>query len=135
MPRGGWLLTLLPQAGGEIPEALRLIVGAVSGAALALSYTGLYLNIYCWICVGILLFALFGARPRVAFGCGFLHGLLFVLTAVPWIATVLAVHGGLSVAGRWGIFLLIATACGRLTGSFAWAVHRLFRHSAPLPFP
>ncbi len=132
MPRGGWLTTLLPQAGGEIPAALRLIVGAVSGAALSLSYTGLYLNIYCWICVGILLFALFGARPRVAFGCGFLHGLLFVLTAVPWIATVLAVHGGLSVAGGWGILLLMATAWGILTGTFAWAVHRLSRQSVAL---
>src|SRR5260370_18600137 len=135
MPRGGWLTTLLPQAGGEIPAALRLIVGAVSGAALSLSYTGLYLNIYSWICVGILLFALFGARPRVAFAGGFLHGLLFVLTAVPWIATVLAVHGGLSATRGWGIFLLMATAWGILTGTFAWAVHRLFRHSAPLPFP
>src|SRR4029077_3860681 len=112
MPRGGRLSYHHPQAGTEIAVSLRLIAGAVSGAALSLSYSGLYLSIYSWVCVAILLFSLFGARPRVAFGCGFLHGLLFVLTSVPWIATVLTVHGGLPVAGGWGVLLLIAMAWG-----------------------
>src|ERR1700674_5918404 len=129
MPRGSWLTYLRPQAGAEIPSGLRLVIGAVSGAALSLSYTGLYLSIYSWVCVGILLFTLFGARPRVAFGCGFLHGLLFVLTSVPLIATVLTVHGDLSVAGGWGVLLLIAIAWGILVGGFAWAAHRLSRQS------
>ena len=132
MPRGSWLTYLRPQAGGEIPSGLRLVIGAASGAALSLSYTGLYLGIYSWVCVGILLLLLFGARPRVAFGCGFLHGLLFVLTSVPWIAAVLTLHGGLSVAGGWGVLLLIAIAWGILTGAFAWAVHRLSRRSIGL---
>src|ERR1700730_9517198 len=132
MPRGSWLTFLRPQAGAEIPAGLRLIVAAVSGAALSLSYTGLHLSIYSWVCTGILLFTLFGARPRVAFGCGFLRGLLFVLTSVPWIATVLTVHGGLSIAGGWGVLLLIAIAWGILTGAFAWAVHRLSRQSIGL---
>src|ERR1700675_4943683 len=132
MPRGSWLGYLCPQAGAEIPAGLRLIIAAVSGAALSLSYTGLHLSIYSWVCIGILLSSLFGARPRVAFGCGFLHGLLFVLTSVPWIATVLTVHGGLSVAGGWGVLLLIAIAWGILIGGFAWAVHRLSRQSIEL---
>jgi apolipoprotein N-acyltransferase len=108
---------------------MRLVIGAASGAALSLSFTGLYLSIYSWVCVGILLFSLFGARAGVAFACGFLHGLLFVLTSLPWIATVLAVHGGLSVAGGWGLLLLMAIAWGILTGGFAWAVQRLSRRS------
>ncbi len=132
MPRGGWLTYLRPQAGSEIPAGPRLIVGAASGAALSLSYTGLYLSIFSWVCVGVLLLSLFGARTRVAFWCGFLHGLLFVLTSVPWIAAVLTVHGGLSVAGGWGVLLLIAMAWGMLIGSFAWAVHRLSRQSIGL---
>src|SRR2546426_8160684 len=129
MPRGGWLASLREQAGAEIPAGLRLIVGAASGAALSLSYTGLYLSVYSWVCVGILLFSLFGARPRVAFGCGFLHGLLFVLTSVPWIATVLTVHGGLPVAGGWGVLLLIAMAWGILIGLFSYGLHRVFCQS------
>jgi apolipoprotein N-acyltransferase len=132
MPRGGWLTYFRPQAGAEMPAGLRLIVGAASGAAVSLSYTGLYLSIYSWVCIGLLLFSVFGARPRVAFGCGFLHALLFVLTSVPWIATVLAVHGGLSIAGGWGVLLLIAMAWGVLIGTFAWAVLRLSRRSIGL---
>src|SRR2546423_5612036 len=125
MPPGGWLTYLRPQAGTEIPASFRLIVAAVSGATLSLSYTGLYLSIYSWVCVGILLLSLFGARPRVAFACGFLHGLLFVLTALPWIATVLAVHGGISLAGGWSLLLLIAIAWGILAGGFSWSAYRL----------
>jgi len=132
MPGGGWLTYLRPQAGTEIPASFRLIVAAVSGAALSLSYTGLNLSIYSWVCVGILLLSLFGARSRVAFGCGFLHGLLFVMTALPWIATVLAVHGGISLAGGWGLLLLIAVAWGLLSGGFAWSVHRLSLQSIDL---
>src|SRR2546427_13090217 len=125
MPRGGWLASLREQAGAEIPAGLRLIVGAASGAALSLSYTGLYLSVYSWVCVGILLFSLFGARPRVAFGCGFLHGLLFVLTSVPWIATVLTVHGGLPVAGRWGGPPFRRRAWGVFDGVVRCGVHRV----------
>src|SRR6266853_5454389 len=132
MPRGGWLTYFRPQAGPEIPTSFRLIVAAVSGAALSLSYTGFYLSIYSWVCVAILLISLFGARPRVAFGCGFIHGSLFVLTALPWIATVLAVHGGISLAGGWGLLLLIAVAWGILSGGFAWSVHRLSLQSIDL---
>jgi len=129
MPRGSWLTYFRPQPGAEFPAGLRLVAGAVSGAAISLSYTGQYFSIYSWLCIGILVFSLLGARSRVAFASGFLHGLLFVLTSVPWIATVLAVHGGLSVAGGWGVLLLIAVAWGILTGSFAWCVHRLSLHS------
>jgi apolipoprotein N-acyltransferase len=132
MPRSGWFSHLLPQVGTEIPVSLRLIAGAVSGAALSLSFTGLYLSIYSWVCIGILLLCVFGARPSAAFGCGFFHGLLFVLTSVPWIATVLTVHGGLSVVGGWAVLLLIAVAWGILTGAFAWSVHRLSRQSIEL---
>src|SRR5258708_13767870 len=132
MPLGGWLTSIREQAGAEIPAGLRLIVGAASGAAVSFSYTGLYLSVYSWICVGVLLFSLFGARPRVAFGCGFLHGLFFTLTSVPWIATVLTVHGGLPVAGVLGVLLLIAIAWGILIGFFPWAVHRLSCQSIEL---
>jgi apolipoprotein N-acyltransferase len=129
MPARGWPAYLRPQPGTDTPAALRIGIGGVSGAALSLSYTGFYLSIYSWVCIGVLLVVLFGARPRVAFGCGFLHGLLFVFTSVPWIATVLAVHGGLSRAGGWGVLFLIAAAWGIVIGSFSWIVNRLSRRS------
>jgi apolipoprotein N-acyltransferase len=111
---------------------LRLFIAAVSGAALSFSYTGFYLSIYSWVCVAVLLIALFGASPRVAFGCGFLHGLFFVLTSVPWIAEVLAVHGGLSRAGGWGVLLLIAAVWAVLNGIVTWAIHRVSLRSITL---
>src|SRR5258708_4641835 len=119
MPRGGWFTYLRPQAGAEIPARLRFVLGAVSGAALSLSYTGLFLGIYSWVCVGILLLSLFGARPRVAFGCGFLHGLLFVLTSLPWIAAVVYLYRGLSFAVGRGLLLMISIACGIVTWPFS----------------
>ena len=120
------------EIGAKIPDWLRLAVAAVSGAALSLSFTGLYLSIYSWICVAALLLAAIGASGRVAFACGFLHALLFVLTSVPWIATVLSVHGGLPVAGGWGVLLLIASAWGVLVGGFTLTVDRISRTSIEL---
>ena len=102
MMQRNWLAYLRPHSGERTPTGFRLTAAAVSGAALSLSFVGFYLSIYSWICVGVLMIVLFGARPGVAFACGFLHGLFFCLTSVPWIAEVLALHGGLSRAGGWG---------------------------------
>jgi apolipoprotein N-acyltransferase len=132
MPPRGWLDYFRPQPGAELPATLRVGVSGVSGAALSLSFIGSYHSIYSWVCIGVLLVVVFGARPRVAFCCGFLHALLFVFTSVPWIATVLSVHGGLSRAGGWGVLSLIAAAWGILIGSFSWIVNRLARRSVAL---
>jgi apolipoprotein N-acyltransferase len=132
MPEGQWLSRIFPQPGAKTPDGLRQVIGAVSGAALSLSFTGLYLTICSWICVGVLVLAVLRTRRHVAFECGFLHGLFFVLTSVPWIATVLTVHGGLPVWGGWGVLLLIAMAWGLLIGGFALGVQQLSRRSIGL---
>jgi apolipoprotein N-acyltransferase len=125
MTLGNWLTSFRPYSVSALPPAFRLFIAAGTGAVLSLSYLGFYLSIYSWICIGILLIVIFGARPLVAFGCGFLHGLVFCLTSVSWIAETLSVHGGMSLAAGWGVLLLIATVWGILIGIFAWAVHRL----------
>src|SRR5882672_1517990 len=109
-----WTKFFPPYPGPATPAAFRLVCAAVSGAALSLSYTGYFFSIYSWLCVGLLLIVILDARPRIAFSCGFVHTLLFVFTSVPWIATVLAVHGGLSRLGGWGILFLIAVVMGTL---------------------
>jgi apolipoprotein N-acyltransferase len=124
-----WPSFLRPRSSPETPASFRLVFAALSGAALSFSYTGFYLAVYSWVCVGILLIVLFGARPRIAFACGFLHAFFFVITSIPWIATVLAVHGGLSTLGGWGVLLLIAGVFGIQTGAFAWIVNRLSQRS------
>ncbi|MBS1840057.1 MAG: apolipoprotein N-acyltransferase [Acidobacteria bacterium] len=123
-PRG-WFAFLNPQSGAEMPLAVRLFFAALTGAGLSLSFTGFYLQIYSWVSIGLLLILVIGPKARVAFFCGFLNAVAFVLTSVPWIATVLSVHGGLSPAGGWAVLLLIAAAWGILTGGFAWCVNRI----------
>jgi apolipoprotein N-acyltransferase len=132
MPGRNWLALIHPTSGAEIPAALRIGIAGVSGAALSLSFTGFYLSIFSWLCIGVLLMTVFGARPGVAYWCGFLHAIVFVFTSVPWIATVLSVHGGLSTAGGWGVLFLIASAWGVLVGTFTWIVNRLARRSTTL---
>jgi apolipoprotein N-acyltransferase len=127
-----WTDFFPPFPGSATPAAFRLVCAAVSGAALSLSYTGYYVSIYSWLCIGLLLIVVLDAPPRIAFACGFIHSLLFVFTSVPWIASVLAVHGGLSRLGGWGILLLIASVFGILTGSFAWCVRRIAQRSLVL---
>ena len=114
--------SLLPP---EFPAIVRLILAALSGAILSLSYYNPHSSLYSWFCLALLLFSLLGARARVAFFCGFLHGLIFVLTCVSWVAEVLAVHGGMSATTGWAVLLLIATVWGCSIGLFTWMVQRL----------
>jgi apolipoprotein N-acyltransferase len=127
-----WYNFLRPHRTPETPVIFRFILAALSGAILSLSYHGSFPSIYAWFCLAMLLASILGARARVAFFCGFLHGLIFVLTCVPWIAEVLSVHGGMSMAAGWGVVLLIASVWGASIGLFAWAVQRLSLRSYTL---
>ena len=121
-----------PGSLAKFSPLFRLIISAVTGAGLALSFTWLYFPVYAWISIGLLLMMALAARARVAFFCGFSHAIAFVLASVPWIAEVLSVHGGMSRPAGWGVLLLIAIAWGVLTGTFTWAVNRISRWSLPL---
>jgi len=111
----------------ETPALARLILAALSGLILSLSFHFSHFGFYSWFCIALLLVSVSHARARVAFFCGFLHGLSFVITCVPWIAEVLAVHGEMSVTAGWGVLLLIATVWGCSIGLFGWMVRRLER--------
>lgn len=128
MSARAWTLSL-PLA---LPPLPRWILAAASGAILSFSYRGAHPAFFSWFCLALLLASFLGARGRVAFLCGFFHGLIFVVTCVPWIAEVLAVHGGMSVAAGWGVLLLIAVTWGASIGLFAWAVEALSRRNLPL---
>jgi apolipoprotein N-acyltransferase len=120
-----WYSTLGALLPPEFPAIVRLVLGALSGAILSLSYYNAHSSLYSWFCLAILLLSVLGARARVAFFCGFLHGLIFVLTCVSWVAEVLSVHGGMSVAAGWAVLLLIATVWGCSIGLCTWMVQRL----------
>ena len=132
MSASHWPAWLRPDPQRNFPAAFRLIVSATTGAGFALSFTWLYFPVYAWISIGLLLMMVLGARPKVAYFCGFYHAIAFVFASVPWIADVLAVHGGTSRLVGWLILLLIAMVWGLLTGGFTWAVNRIARRSVAL---
>jgi len=129
MPEYRWPDPLHPGSYVKFPAFYRLIASAIAGAGLALSFTWLYSPLYAWVSIGLLLMMVFGATPRVAFLCGYFHTVAFVLASVPWIAEVLAVHGGMSRLAGWGVLVLIAAVLGILTAVFAWTVHRISQRS------
>ena len=116
-------------AGTPTPNSFRYVFAALSGAALSFSFTGLYLSIYSYVCIGILLIVIFGAKPLVAFICGGLHMLFYIVTSVPWIVDVLNEHGGIPKIAGWGLVVLIGLQLGLLCGGFAWCVNRLAQRS------
>src|SRR5215475_5958918 len=127
-----WKSYLLPHRSLQTPTVARLLIAAASGALLSLSFHGSFPNIFAWFCPALLFSTILGARPRVAFACGFLHALLFVVTCVSWIAEVLAVHGGMSVAAGWGVLLVIALVWSTAQGLTTWAMQRLSTRSYTL---
>ena len=108
MSSQAWQKYLRPHRSPEIPAVVRLVLAILSGAILSLSYQGTHPSLYTWVCLAILLISILGSRGWVVFACGYLHGLFFAITCVPWIADVLAVHGGMSTAAGWGVLLIIA---------------------------
>jgi len=127
-----WISALGSLLPPETPHVVRLMAAALSGAILSLSFRDAHSSLYSWFCLALLIWSVLGARTWVAFFCGFLHGLVFVITCVPWIAEVLAVHGGMSTTAGWGVLLLIASVWGCSIGLFTWMVLRLSRQGIAL---
>ncbi len=132
MSSQAWQNYLRPHRSPETPAAVRLVLAILSGAILSLSYRGTHPSLYTWVCLAILLACILGSRGWVAFACGYLHGLVFTFTSVPWIAEVLSVHGGMSTAAGWGVLVIIASIWGIIVGVFAFAVQRVSKRSVTL---
>jgi apolipoprotein N-acyltransferase len=132
MSSQAWQNYLRPHRSPETPAAVRLVLAILSGCILSLSYRGNHPSLYTWVCLALLLACILGSRGWIAFACGYLHGLVFTLTCVPWIAEVLSVHGGVPVAAGWGVLLIIASVWGIIVGVFALVVQRVSKRSVTL---
>jgi len=132
MSVSAWKSYFFPHRSPQTPAMVRLLISAASGALLSLSFHGSFPGIFGWFCPALLFSSILGARARVAFSCGFLHALLFVVTCVPWIAEVLSVHGGMSLAAGWGVLLVIALVWSTAVGLSTWAMQRLSTRSYTL---
>jgi len=131
MERMGWPPWKLDaSAAGSSAVFFRLLCGGASGFFLSLPFTCGHCGIFAWFAPALLLLALIGAGGGVAFAVGFLHEFVFVLAGVPWIATVLSVHGDIPCAGGIGVLGLIAAYSGCWAGALGWCVARIARGGA-----
>ncbi len=111
--------------------ALRLSSSIASGAALAFAFPPYNLGILAWVALALLLAASGGASRRLAFACGLFHGAAFYGLTVPWIYTVMRVHGGLAIVEAAGVFGGLVAVMALFPAAFAAGVAHLSRRSLP----
>ena len=112
-----------------MPRSLRLLLAFASGTALAFAFPPFNLGLLAWISVALLLGVTLGVRRHTALACGFAHGVAFYLFSVPWIYTVMRVHGGLGRLEAGGVFAAMVGALALFPAAFGFAVSHLARHS------
>jgi apolipoprotein N-acyltransferase len=87
--------------------ARRAAAATVSGLALAVTFAPYPGEWLAWVVFGWFLNILLGASNRVAWLCGFLHGVLFYGFTVPWVYAVMREHGGLSALQAGGVYAVM----------------------------
>jgi len=112
-----------------LSRSARLLLGLASGALLALAFPPYNVPLLAWICVAVLLIASFGASGWLAFLCGLLHGFAFHMMSIPWIYTVMRVHGGLGAAAAGGVLALMVLVLSLFPAIFAWTSQRFGKTS------
>ncbi len=108
-------------------EWLRLLLALASGAGLAGAFAPYPFPLLVWVAPAALLFAVCGARGVTAWLCGWLHGLAFYLLTLPWIYTVLRVHGSLAAGQAAALLGLMVAVLALFPAAFAWGVAWLDR--------
>src|ERR1700693_120987 len=108
-------------------SSLRLLLAFASGTALAFAFPPYSFGVLAWISLALLLGITLGVRRRTALACGFAHGAAFYLFSVPWIYTVMRVHGGLDRLEASGVFALLVAALAGVPAAFAFAVGHVGR--------
>ena len=109
---------------------LRLLFALASGLLLALAYPPYNVPGAEWFAPAALLFVALQARPWVAMLCGFLHGVAFYAVTLPWIYSVMRVHGGVGPAVAGGLLGLLVLYLSLFPALFGWGVAFLSRQGA-----
>jgi apolipoprotein N-acyltransferase len=114
----------------NLSRPTRLLLALGSGAALGLAFPNYNLWPLAWIAIAMLLLASLGARPGEAALYGFLHGVVFYPTCLPWIDTVMQQYGNVDRWNSAGILGLIGIAGGIICAILTVAVAGLGKKSA-----
>lgn len=103
-------------------SSLRLLLAFASGTALAFAFPPYSLGVLAWIALALLLGVSLGARWRIALACGFAHGAGFNLFSLPWIYTVMRVHGGLGRLEAGAVFVLLVAVLALYPAAYTLGV-------------
>ena len=101
---------------------LRWLAAVASGLSLAFAFAPYNFGVLAWISLSLLIGAAIGAHPGRAFLLGWLHGLAFFAASLPWIYTVMHVHGGMDPPLAAAVFLLLIMVLSVCQGLFAAGV-------------
>jgi len=114
------------------PRVTRPACALLSGCALAFAFPSYDVPILGWVSVAGLMLASLGTRAREALLCGFLYGAAFYCTTLPWIYTVMRVHGHLEPAAALGVLAAMVAVLALFTAAFAWCLTFVGRRSMTL---
>jgi len=101
---------------------LRWIAALASGISLAFAFAPYDIGILAWTSLALLIGAAVGAGPWRGFVYGWAHGLMFFGLTLPWIYTVMHVHGGMGPPLAAAVFLLLIMVLSICPGLFAAGV-------------
>lgn len=108
---------------------LRLLFALASGIFLALAFAPHNLSVLAWFAPAALILVSLDARPWVGLLGGFLHGVAFYTASLPWIYTVMRMHGGLGPVAAAGVLALLVIVLSLFPAAFTWAVRQISRKS------
>ena len=111
---------------------MRLLFALASGIFLALAFAPHNLSLLGWFAPAALILVSLGARPWVALLGGFLHGVAFYTISLPWIYTVMRLHGGLGPLEAVGVLALMVLVLSLFPAAFAWGVRQVSQKSIVL---
>ncbi|MFZ0633984.1 MAG: apolipoprotein N-acyltransferase [Candidatus Acidiferrales bacterium] len=118
----------------KLSRPLRIAFAIVSGIALGLSFPNYNLPLLAWGAIALLILASVGAGISEAPLYGFLHGLVFYPTCLPWIDVVMRQYGNVDPLDAAGILALIGIAGGIILMIFSTSLALVSRRSKPAAF-
>lgn len=108
---------------------LRLLLALGSGFGLAVAFSPYNVPVTAWCTPALLILASLDARGWMAGFGGFLHGAAFYSLTVPWIYTVLRVHGPMESWQAASLLALMVAVLSLFPALFAWGMAWLGRMS------
>jgi len=110
-------------------SSLRWTAAVASGLSLAFAFAPYNIDVLAWVSLSLLIGAAIGTGPGRGFLLGWVHGMMFFAFSLPWIYTVMHVHGNMDPPTAAAVFALLVAALSVCPGLFAAGVAWCGRHS------